>query len=117
MRLVFTLVFLALMVFFMIFAWQNQESEVSVNFGSWQSGTLPVFLVVLISFGAGVVITSIIGIIEGVRVRMANAKLRHKIKKLEGEVDALRNLPLTGPAAAPGGPDDEAESPDEEEIL
>ena len=96
MRLFLTLVFLALMVFFMIFAWQNQEAEVNVAFARWDSGKLPVFLVVLLSFGAGVVITSIIGIIEGMRVRMHNAKLRHKIKKLEGEVDALRNLPLTG---------------------
>ncbi len=117
MRLVFTLVFLALMIFFMMFAWQNQEAEVIVRFGAWESGTLPVFLVVLLSFGVGVVITSVIGIIEGVRVRMANSKLRHKIKKLEGEVDALRNLPLTGPAGAPVGTAAGADSPDEEDVL
>jgi uncharacterized integral membrane protein len=115
MRLIFTLVFLALMVFFMVFAWQNQESEVNVRFGSWDSGTLPVFLVVLLTFGAGVVITSVIGIVEGMRVRMTNAKLRHKIKKLEGEVDALRNLPLT--AGAPSDVATSADSPDEEDVL
>jgi len=117
MRLFLTLVFLALMVFFMIFAWQNQEAEVSVAFARWDSGKLPVFLVVLLSFGAGVVITSIIGIIEGMRVRMTNAKLRHKIKKLEGEVDALRNLPLSGHVGALGDSGDDSPDVNEEDVL
>lgn len=117
MRLIFTLVFLIMMIFFVVFSMQNHESEVSVNFGSWVSGTLPVYFVVFIAFGAGVVITSIIGIVEGIRIRMANAKLRHKIKKLEGEVDALRNLPLTGPAAPPEEAGPGPETLNEEEIL
>jgi uncharacterized integral membrane protein len=117
MRLFLTLVFLALMVFFMIFAWQNQEAEVNIVFARWDSGNLPVFLVVLLSFGAGVVITSIIGIIEGMRVRMTNAKLRHKIKKLEGELDALRNLPLTGHTGPLSDSGDGDESADEEDVL
>jgi uncharacterized integral membrane protein len=99
MRLILIIVFLALMIFFMMFAWQNQESEVAVRFGTWESSELPVFMVVLLSFGGGVVLTSLMGIAEGMRVRMTNSKLRHKIKKLESEVDALRNLPLTGPTA------------------
>lgn len=117
MRLIFMIVFLALMIFFMIFAWQNQEAEVTVNFGTWESTELPVFLVVLLSFGAGLVLTSIIGIVEGMRVRMTNAKLRNRIKKLETEVDALRNLPLSGP---PGGPDSgpgRGEGDDEDDVL
>ncbi len=117
MRLIFTIIFLALMVFFMIFAWQNQESEVTVLFGTWQSATLPVFLVVLLSFGAGVVLTSVIGIVEGMRVRMTNAKLRHKIKKLESEVDALRNLPLTAPAGAPSSTSGLGDGNDEADVL
>lgn len=103
MRLVFTLVFLALMIFFMVFAWQNQGEQVRVVFGGWDSGELPVFLLILLSFGAGVVITSIIGIVEGMRIRMMNAKLRRKIRKLETEVDTLRNLPLVGGTSPPPG--------------
>ena len=64
MRLVFTIVFLLLMVFFMIFAWQNQSEQVHVVLGNWDSQSLPVFLVILLSFGAGVIITSVIGIIQ-----------------------------------------------------
>jgi len=117
MRLVFVLVFLALMVFFMIFAWQNQEEQVHVVFGGWDSGELPVFLLILLSFGAGVVITSIIGIVEGMRIRMTNAKLRRKLKKLEAEVDSLRNLPLGGPAPAAVAGTAPTGSPDEEDVL
>jgi|SRR6266850_3191269 len=111
MRLVFTIVFLLLMVFFMIFAWQNQSEQVHVVFGNWDSGSLPVFLLILLSFGAGVIITSVIGIIEGMRIRMTNVRLRRKLKKLEGEVDSLRNLPLSNPlspaADSPPADDDE----------
>jgi len=115
MRLVFTIVFLLLMVFFMVFAWQNQSEQVHVVLGTWDSGSLPVFLLILLSFGAGVVITSVIGIIEGMRIRMTNVRLRRKLKKLEGEVDSLRNLPLSNPLAAPAdtGRDDR----DDEDVL
>ncbi|HZE88245.1 MAG TPA: lipopolysaccharide assembly protein LapA domain-containing protein [Verrucomicrobiae bacterium] len=112
MRLVFTIIFLFLMVFFMVFAWQNQNEQVHVVFGSWDSGSLPLFLLILLAFGGGVIITSIIGIIEGMRIRMTNLKLRRKLKRLEGEVDSLRNLPLGNPLAVvpdpgtPGADDD-----------
>ena len=117
MRLILTIIFLALMIFFMIFAWQNQEGEVAVAFGTWQSANLPVFLVVLLSFGAGVILTSIIGIAEGMRVRLTNAKLRNKIKKIETEIDALRNLPLTGTPAMISQGSGLGEGNDEEDIL
>ena len=115
MRLVFTIIFLFLMVFFMIFAWQNQSEQVHVVFGSWDSGSLPVFLLILLSFGAGVIITSVIGIIEGMRIRMTNVRLRRKLKKLEGEVDSLRNLPLSNPLSA--GAEASAAGPDDEDVL
>jgi uncharacterized integral membrane protein len=115
MRLVFTIVFLFLMVFFMIFAWQNQSEQVHVVLGSWDSGSLPVFLLILLSFGAGVIITSIIGIIEGMRIRMTNLRLRRKLKKLEGEVDSLRNLPLSNPLSAAA--DASSTVADEEDVL
>ena len=117
MRLIFTIVFLALMIFFMVFAWQNKESDVTVSFGTWESPNLPVFLVVLLSFGAGVVLTSVIGIAEGMRVRMTNAKLRNKIKKLETEVDALRNLPLTIPADAADTGSGSGDGSEEDDVL
>jgi uncharacterized integral membrane protein len=117
MRLVFTLLFLALMVFFMIFAWQNQEEQVRVVFGGWESRDLPVFLLILLSFGAGVVITSIIGIVEGMRIRMTNVKLRRKLKKLETEVDSLRNLPLGGPAVAAREGSADRPNAEEEDVL
>jgi uncharacterized integral membrane protein len=117
MRLVFTLLFLALMIFFMIFAWQNQEEQVHVIFGTWDSGNLPVFLLILLSFGAGVVITSVIGIVEGMRIRMTNVKLRRKLKKLEAEVDSLRNLPLSGGGAASGHAAAAVAVSDEEDVL
>jgi len=117
MRLVFTLGFLALMIFFMVFAWQNQGEQVRVVFFSWDSGSLPVFLLILVSFGAGVIITSVIGIVEGMRIRMTNVKLRRKLKKLESEVDSLRNLPLAGALAQPASSAPADSSQGDEDVL
>jgi uncharacterized integral membrane protein len=117
MRLVFTLLFLALMIFFMVFAWQNQEEQVRVRLGGWNSESLPVFLVILLSFGAGVVITSVIGIVEGMRIRMTNVKLRRKLKKIEAEVDSLRNLSLGTTPIAPEPVPVEPVAASEEDVL
>jgi len=111
----FTLILL-LVVFFLalVFMLQNKDQVVSLTLGSWTSEPQPTVYVILGAFFVGVVFTSLIGIIEGMKLRAGNARLKRKVKKLQGEVDALRNLPLTGPEdddrapLPPGIPEDSA---------
>jgi len=81
----------------LVFTYQNKEQTANLTIGSFRTGQLPVFIIILGAFLAGVVFTSVIGIIEGMKMRLSNTRLRRKVKKLQTEVDALRNLPLTGP--------------------
>ena len=81
----------------LVFTYQNKEQTANLTIGSITTGHLPVFIIILGAFLSGVVFTSIIGIIEGMKLRVSNTKLKRKVRKLQMEVDALRNLPLTGP--------------------
>jgi len=81
----------------LVFSYQNRDQSAILTLGSVRTDPLPVFIIILGAFLLGVIFTSIIGIIEGMKVRVTNSRLKRKIKKLQSEVDALRNLPLTGP--------------------
>lgn len=94
----FTLIVL-LMVFFLalVFMLQNKDQALVLTLGPWTSEPVAAVYALLGAFFVGVVFTSLIGIIEGMKLRAGNARLKRKVKKLQAEVDALRNLPLTGP--------------------
>ena len=81
----------------LVFTYQNKDQTASLAFGSFRTEPLPVFMIILGAFLVGVVFTSVIGIIEGMKQRMGNARLKRKVKKLQSELDSLRNLPLGGP--------------------
>ncbi len=68
-----------------------------------------VSLVILVSLVTGVLFASVIGIIEGWRLRLHNHQLRNKIKRMETELRGLRTT-----AMRPPEPDDPV---DEESAL
>lgn len=90
----------------LVFMVQNKDQAASlIFFGSARTEPIPVYLIILGAFLVGVVFTSVIGIIEGMKMRVSNARLKRKARTLQEELDSLRNLPLSGPA-------DEERSPD-----
>ena len=97
MRFLALILIIAVFCAALVFAIQNNNQTAALTIGSFSTDPLPVFIIILGAFLMGVVFTSIIGIIEGMKLRVSNARLKHKVKKLQSEVDALRNLPLTGP--------------------
>ncbi|HEY3174547.1 MAG TPA: LapA family protein [Candidatus Polarisedimenticolia bacterium] len=97
MRFLALILIIVLFCAALVFAYQNKDQTASLTFGSITTDPLSVFIIILGAFLVGVVFTSIIGIIEGMKLRLSNARLKRKVKKLQAEVDALRNLPLTGP--------------------
>ena len=88
----------------LIFTYQNKDQTAALAFGSYRTEPMPIFMIILGAFLVGAVFTSVIGIIEGMKMRVSNARLRRKIKKLQSEVDNLRNLPLTGPVEGDRSP-------------
>ncbi len=96
----------------LVFAIQNNNQTATLTMGSFTTEPLPVFIIILGSFLMGVVFTSVIGIIEGMKQRLGSARLKRKVKKLQAEVDALRNLPLTGPVDLDRSPSPELSDED-----
>ena len=97
MRFLALIVIIAVFCAALIFTYQNKDQTAALSFGSFRSEPLPVFMIILGAFLVGVVFTSVIGIIESMKMRVGNARLKRKIRKLQSELDSLRNLPLTGP--------------------
>ena len=97
MRFFTLIVLLAVFFLALVFMLQNKDQVLTLTLGSWTSEPQAAVYIILGAFFAGVVFTSLVGIIEGMKLRAGNARLKRKIRKLQSEVDALRNLPLTGP--------------------
>jgi len=56
-----------------------------------------VSLVILVALVTGVLFASVIGIVEGWRLRLHNHQLRNKIKRMETELRSLRNSTIRPP--------------------
>jgi uncharacterized integral membrane protein len=95
-----------LMIFFCLFvivvAVQNHQAfSTEVTFGvdlvffRWQSAPLSVYLVSIISFCFGVLVTGLYGIINRFSMQKQIKILKKHVKEKETELTSLRNLPVT----------------------
>jgi uncharacterized integral membrane protein len=97
MRFLALILIVAVFCVALIFTYQNKAQTATLTLGSYTTNPIPVFVIILGSFLMGVIFTSVIGVIEGMKLRVTNTRLKRKTKRLQTEVDALRNLPLSGP--------------------
>ena len=74
----------------------QNPNPVSVQFLSWEAQQVPVIVIVLISLSAGVIVSSVLGLIK-------QSKLKEKIRQQQREIEDLRQPPDL--------PDDADESP------
>ena len=81
-----------------VFAVQN-PTPVAVSFLIWQSGGLPLSLVILLSAVAGVVLASVAGLAQQIRLRLRIRQLEARVAQLSAPVAA----PPLPPAARPPG--------------
>ena len=77
-----------------ICSWLGAEmlpvNSVSVQFLSWEAQQVPVIIIILISLLAGVIISSILGLIK-------QSKLKDKIRRLQREIEDLKYPPVVPP--------------------
>jgi len=78
------------------------QGTVGVNLLFRTYEEVPVRVVMVASLLAGIGFTSFIGIIEGIRLRVWNQRLRREVARLESEMELLRQS--SGPNEAPHGP-------------
>ncbi len=76
----------------------NSGVKVAVNLSPMKEvQDYEVSLVILVSLVTGVLFASIIGIVEGWRLRLQNHQLRNKIKRMETESRGRRHVAMSPP--------------------
>jgi len=95
MRLLRNSIFILMVVAPTAFWALNASNRTTVSFLNTVYRDVSLPLVVVISFGVGAVLTAIIAVAEGTKVRFENRRLRKEVSQLETEVNYLRTQPST----------------------
>jgi uncharacterized integral membrane protein len=74
------------------FAMQNTEATVVVKFIKWQTVGLPLWVVMYLSFAAGVLTWLIVSVIRVVALKNETRKVKKENKRLQEELNRLRNV-------------------------
>ena len=104
MRWLRRLLLLALIVGVMVVGWRfasENQQPVSVDFVFRQTGDVPLWQVILVSFGTGAGLVALFTLFGGVRNGLARRRYRKAIGGLEAEIHQLRNLPLAPDSGEP----------------
>ncbi len=97
------------------FTLQNNTQEVSVIFlkGKYETGPIPVWVIVYLSFALGVIFWLFFSIFQVLSLKMQIRRLRSENAKIQKELDNLRNLSIETeiePAPAESLPEPKKES-------
>ena len=76
------------------FAIQNTDINVVIKFYKWQSLQLPLWVVMYISFAAGILTWLLISIVRVIGLRQEIRKARRENKKLRDELNRMRNVAI-----------------------
>jgi len=84
------LIIILLVALVLVLMTVQNPNPVSVQFLSWEAQQVPVIIIILISLLAGVIISSILGLIK-------QSKLKDKIRHLQREIEELKYPPVVRP--------------------
>ena len=86
--LVYLLVCLFFILLFVVGIYNN--TDVTVNLILWQIGPAPMGAVIATAAIFGIAFACAIGVLDGIKIRIANRQLRRQVRRLDEECDALR---------------------------
>ncbi len=84
------LIIILLVALVLILMTVQNPNPVSVQFLSWEAQQVPLIIIILISLLAGVIISSVLGLIK-------QSKLKDKIRQLQREIEELKYPPVVSP--------------------
>jgi uncharacterized integral membrane protein len=84
------LIIILLVALVLVLMTVQNPNPVSVQFLSWEARQVPVIVVILISLLAGVIISSVLGLVK-------QSKLKDKIRRLQREIEELKYPPVVSP--------------------
>ncbi len=85
------LIIILLVALVLVLMTVQNPNPVSVQFLSWEAQQVPVIIIILISLLAGVIISTVLGLIK-------QSKLKDKIRRLQREIEELKYPPVVSPA-------------------
>ncbi len=98
MRVVVAILLILGLTSLLYFVAINSGAKVPVNLSPIKAvQDYEVSLVILVSLVTGVLFASVIGIVEGWRLRLHNHQLRNKIKRMEARLRGRRNAAMRSP--------------------
>lgn len=86
--LIYLVVFLFFLILFLLGVYNS--GDVTVNLILWRLGPAPMGAVMATAAIFGVAFACTIGVIDGIKIRIANRQLRKQLRRAEEEADALR---------------------------
>jgi uncharacterized integral membrane protein len=113
------LILLLCLIFFggALFLVTQNGTPVDVQFGMTTYRQVPLAVVMVISMVGGVAVATLIGFLDGLRLRFQNGRLRHQVERLEEEIGRVRDprdiaatTPGTGISSPPDPPLDYPQS-------
>ena len=93
-RLLAIVVFVGLLIAGWKFAGSNAQ-PVPVHYPGGEFAERALWVVLLVAFGSGVVLTSLVAVARGARIRLVSRRYRKLVDSLQAEVHQLRSLPLS----------------------
>jgi len=76
------------------FALQNQEQTATIQLLNWQSPVMPLYLYLYFAFGTGLIFWSLVSAFNIFKLRGKIGKIERENKKLNKELDRLRNAAI-----------------------
>jgi len=101
--LVRTILSLAVILLLSLFFAQNSGQVVDVRFFGWEYLAIPLYLVLLIAFVAGLLLALLAAAWREVRLRTRLRRLQKEIREKDREIADLRALPLENLPAGDAG--------------
>jgi len=85
MKIVYTIIIMVVVLFIITFSMNNAET-VRIDYYNFINMTVPLYLVIFISFGAGLIFAGFVGIGERFRLSRRVSKLNKKIREQEARM-------------------------------
>ncbi len=98
MRLARQLLAMTVFVGLLIAGWNLAHSNtllVGVHYPGGEFAKRALWVVMLVAFGSGVILTAFVAVVRGARIRLVSRRYRKLVDNLQAEVHQLRSLPLS----------------------
>ncbi len=98
MRLARRLLAIAVFAGLLVAGWQfaaNNAQPVPVYYPGGEFAGRALWVVLLVAFGSGVVLSALVAVVRGARIRLVSRRYRKLVDSLQAEVHQLRSLPLS----------------------